>query len=86
MEDHVSRQRVSNGCNGRDRCTHVEVAHPLQDGGVILLGLAEQSGLLVLGLHSKSALTFDKCTSVAELDMCYGSGVWRHATKETYGN
>lgn len=27
----------------------VEVRHPLQDGGIVLLGLAEESGLLVLG-------------------------------------
>lgn len=33
--------------------TYVEVAHPLQDGGIILLGLAEQSGLLVLGLDGR---------------------------------
>lgn len=32
--------------------THVEVAHPLQNGGVVLLGLAEQSGLLILGLDT----------------------------------
>lgn len=33
------------------KMTHVEVAQPLQNGGVVLLGLAQQSGLLVLGLY-----------------------------------
>jgi hypothetical protein len=28
---------------------HVEERHPLEDSGVVLLGLAEESGLLVLG-------------------------------------
>lgn len=32
--------------------THIEVAQPLQDGGIILLGLAQQGSLLVLGLNS----------------------------------
>lgn len=31
--------------------TYVEVAHPLEDGGVVLLGLAQQGGLLVLRLQ-----------------------------------
>lgn len=34
---------------------YVEVAGPLQDGGIVLLGLAEQGGLLVLRLFRGSA-------------------------------
>lgn len=33
---------------------YVEVARPLQDGGIVLLGLAQQGGLLVLRLHRVS--------------------------------
>lgn len=31
--------------------THVEVAQPLEDGSVVLLGLAQQGGLLILRLY-----------------------------------
>jgi hypothetical protein len=35
---------------------YVEEAHPLQDGSVVLLGLAQQGGLLILRLELMSAL------------------------------
>lgn len=34
---------------------YVEVARPLQDGGIVLLGLAQKCGLLVLRLFRGSA-------------------------------
>lgn len=39
----------------RRTCPYVEVARPLQDGGIVLLGLAQQCGLLVLRLLRVSA-------------------------------